>query len=122
DDEHRCGQPRPDRAQIVKPLSDIEANKIQYESNCQTDCSGEYEKEAAIGKVLPSVTADEQSVACGKIQNTGIVRQIGCPVHPPGHEAGEFSEGFLTPQVNPSLFRISRREFQHAKRQWDKIR
>src|SRR5262249_31103451 len=63
--------------------------------------------------------ANEQQIAGGKVQQRREIRQVRSPIQPARHEGGGGTKRTFSPDVNATLFGITRRELQRRKDERD---
>src|SRR6266508_2294833 len=106
----------------MKPLTNVQPDDVQRQTKYQTAKGKQNEIAAVVGQALPSLSAYEQRVGRGKIENAWVVGKIRRPIQESRHETGKFSECALAPDVDPTFFGIPGRQLENAKHQRDEIR
>src|SRR5208337_5043622 len=113
-DDDAYGNPHSERAYVVQPFADVESDDVHQRGYTQREHREDDVERGVIGEMRPGVLAHEENVAGGEVEYGGEVRQVAGPIGPGGHEAGEVSEGALTPDVEAAFGGIAGRKLENG--------
>src|SRR5580700_5688915 len=116
-DDDAYGNPHGERANVVQPLPDVEADDVHQCGGAEREQREDDVERGVVREVRPCVLTHEENVAGGEVENGREVGKVASPIGPGRHEAGEISEGALAPDVEAAFAGIAGRKLKHAKRE-----